>query len=86
MNGNSLVYLGNWLFEEPLAHLQYAAPKPCSLENRNSFLGSLKWIMNNRAIAAYLFMKYFLCLRFIAIFIHYLIQKAHFHFPKLVNF
>ena len=44
MNGNYLVYLGNKLFEEPLAHLQYAASKPCSLEHRNSFLGSLKWL------------------------------------------
>ena len=40
---------------------------------------------NNPAIAAYLFMEYFLSLWFIAIFIHYLTQKAHFHFPKLVN-
>ena len=31
-------------------------------------------------------MEYFLCLWFIAIFIHYLTQKAHFHFPKLVKF
>ena len=44
MNGNALVYLGNWSFEEPLAHLHYAASKPCSLEHKKSFLGSLKWL------------------------------------------
>ena len=27
MNGNALVYLGNWSFEEPLAHLHYATSK-----------------------------------------------------------
>ena len=53
MNGNSLVYLGNWLFEEPLAHLQYAASKPCSLEHRNSFLGSLKWLPEHCGVFIY---------------------------------
>ena len=43
-------------------------------------------VWNNRAIAAYLFMKYFLCLWCIAIFIHYLTQKTHFRFPKLLIF
>ena len=55
------------------------------------FLDRWNGILNNRAIAAYLFMKYkkkmyFLCLWCIAICIPYLTQKAHFHFPKLVNF
>ena len=39
--------------------------------------------LNNRAIAAYLFMEYFLCLWCIVIFNHYLTQTAHFHFPKV---
>ena len=34
MNCNALVYRGNWSFEEPLAHLHYAASKPCSLEHK----------------------------------------------------
>ena len=41
--------------------------------------------LNNRAIAAYFFIEYFLCLGCIVIVIHYLTQKTHFHFPKLVN-
>ena len=42
MNGNALVYLGNWLFEEPLAHSHYTASLPFSLEHKKSFWGSLK--------------------------------------------
>ena len=87
MNGNALVYLGNWSFEESFALFTL-----CGL--KTMFTGALKvcfwdcWngFLNNRAIAVYLFMEYFLCLWFIAIFIHYLTQKAHFHFLKLVNF
>ena len=53
---------------------------------KSRFGDCLNGFLNNGAIAAYLFMEYFLCLWFIAIFILYLTRKAHLHFPKLVNF
>ena len=53
---------------------------------KSRFWDCLNGFLNNRAIATYLFMEYFLCLWCIAIFIHYLTQKAHFHIPKLVIF
>ena len=55
-------------------------------EIKSRFWDCWNGFLNNRAIAAYLFMEYFLRLWFIAIFIHYLTQKAHFHFLKLVIF
>ena len=79
------MYLVNWPFKEPQAHLHYSASKPCSLEHKKSFWDRWNGFLNNRAIAAYLFMEYFLCVWCIAIFVHYLTQKAHFHFPKVVN-
>ena len=42
MDGNALVYLGNWSFEDPLAHLHYATSKPYALEHKKSFWGLLK--------------------------------------------
>ena len=53
---------------------------------KSRFCNCWNGVLNNRAIASYLFMEYFLCLWFIVIFIHYLTQKAHFHFQKLVIF
>ena len=80
------MYLGNWSFEEPLAHLHYAASKPCSLEHKKSFLGLLKWLPELSSHCGVFIYAIFSCLWFIAIFNnHYLTQKAQFHFPKLVK-
>ena len=48
MNSYALVFLGNWLFEEPLAHSHFTASLPCSLEHKKSFWGSLKWFLKER--------------------------------------
>ena len=79
------MYLGNKLFEEPLADYKMRPQNHVLWSTETRFWDRWNGFLNNRAIAAYLFMKYFLCLWCIVISIHYLTQKTHFHFPKFVN-